>query len=385
MKKTIVLLSVALLVACGVILTRKHWRKADEEAAGLKKAKSAVVTVLLTNVTTMTVPVELVTFGIVEPLTTVAVKPQITGILSEVLLTEGQEVRAGDVLFRVDSRGPEASLKQAEAALMRDRVQWENAIKEAGRRDVLLKKGVLAQEAYDGAVTAAEMFKATVQSDEAVVDNARLQLGYCSIRAPVAGRTGNLAVHQGNLVRADDTTLVTINQIHPILVRFVLPQSELARVAGHMQGGGLMVVATPVGVGVHAETGAVTFVDNAVEEATGTIQLKARFANTGESLWPGQFVKVVIRFAMQESAVVVPESAVLLGQQGAYVYVTEQGGKVVLRLVTVDRTVAGLSVIASGLMPGEEVVVDGQLRIKSGSLVKPQSSARSAAAPAGHP
>jgi multidrug efflux system membrane fusion protein len=385
MKKTIMCLLVLLLVAGGVVLTRKHWREAEEAAAVAKNAKSAAVTVLLTNVTTMTVPVELSTFGTVEPLTTVAVKPQITGILSKVLFDEGREVQAGDVLFTVDSRGPEASLKQAEAVLLRDRVQWENAIKEAGRREVLLKKGVLTQEAYDGAVTAVEMFKATVQSDEAAVDNARLLLSYCSIRAPVAGRTGNLAVHPGNLIRADDTTLVTINQIHPILVRFVLPQLELARVQGHVQGGGLMVVVAPVGVGVHAETGAVTFVDNAVDEATGTIQLKARFENTLESLWPGQFVKVVLRFALQENAVVVPESAVLFGQQGAYVYVTDKGGRAVPRFVTVDRTVAGLSVIASGLVSGEEVVVDGQLRIKPGALVKSPSSPRPASVPAGRP
>jgi len=215
------------------------------------------------------------------------------------------------------------------------------------------------------------------------VDNARLQLSYCSIHSPVSGRTGNQLIHQGNLVKADDSTLVTINQLHPIFVRFVLPQHELARIRARVEQGGLTVVATPQGTGALAATGTVTFVDNAVDEHTGTIQLKARFENIPAALWPGQFVKVVLLLSSQADAVVVPESAVMLGQQGAYVYVTDRAGRVAPRTITVDRTVAGMSVITSGLMPGEEIVTDGQLRLKPGALVKFRLAAKPDSLPAG--
>jgi len=383
MKKLILFLIVILVFAGAAGVMQKNRKGAAEGATKAATAKLVPVSVSLTNVTTMTVPVELSTFGTVEPLTTVAVKSQITGILAKVLFAEGQEVKEGELLFEIDSRGAEAVLKQADGVLARDRVQWANAVKEAGRQETLLKKGISAQDVRDEAVTVAEGLKATVQSDEAAVDNARLQLSYCTIRSPVSGRTGNLLIHQGNLVKADDSTLVTINQLHPIFVRFVLPQHELARIRARVEQGGLSVVAMPQGTGAMAATGTVTFVDNAVDENTGTIQLKARFENVPAALWPGQFVKVVLLLAMQENAVVVPESAVLLGQQGVYVYVTDQDGKVSPRLITVDRTVAGMSVITSGLVPGEEIVTDGQLRLKPGALVKPRLATKSETKPTG--
>ena len=383
MKKLIIFLMVILIIAGAAAVMQKNRKVAAAGAAKAATAKLAPVPVSLTNVTTMTVPVELSTFGTVEPLTTVAVKSQITGILAKVKFAEGQEVMEGDLLFEIDPRGPESVLKQADGALARDRVQWENALKEAGRQEILLKKGISAQDVRDAAVTAAEVLKATVQSDEAAVDNARLHLSYCSIHSPVSGRTGNQLIHQGNLVKADDSTLVTINQLHPIFVRFVLPQHELARIRARVEQGGLTVVATPQGTGALAATGTVTFVDNAVDEHTGTIQLKARFENIPAALWPGQFVKVVLLLSSQADAVVVPESAVMLGQQGAYVYVTDRAGRVAPRTITVDRTVAGMSVITSGLMPGEEIVTDGQLRLKPGALVKFRLAAKPDSLPAG--
>lgn len=385
MKKLIVLLILILVVVGVTGVVVKNRRAAGESAAKAAKAKDAPVPVLLTNVMTMTVPVEISTFGTVEPVTTVAVKPQITGIIAKVLFSEGQDVKEGDLLFTLDSRGPEAALKQAEAILARDRIQGENAAKEAGRHETLLQKGISSQDVRDAAVTAAETLKAVARSDEAAVDAARLQLSYCSIRSPVTGRTGNLLLHQGNLVKADDSTLVTINQLHPIFVRFVLPQRELVRVRERSEQDGLRVVAAPQGISALAATGRVTFVDNAVDETTGTIELKARFDNSPAALWPGQFVKVVLQLNLQENAVVVPESAVLLGQQGAYVYVAGQDRRVTPRTVVVDRTGAGQSVIASGLMPGEEIVTDGQLRLKPGALVTPRQASRPDSIPAGPP
>ncbi|MEI8121719.1 MAG: efflux RND transporter periplasmic adaptor subunit [bacterium] len=385
MKKMILFL-IAALMAAGIVAVVLNNRKGAEAAmAKSAKAKNAPVPVLLTPVRTMTMPVVISTFGSVEPLTTVAIKSRITGNLAKVCFAEGQDVKAGDLLFEIDPRSPEALLKQSEAMLAKDRIQLENALKEAGRQETLLKKGISAQDVRDEAVTAADTLKAVVQSDEAAVDNVRLQLGYCSIRSPVSGRTGNLLLHQGNLVKADDATLVTINQLRPILVRFVLPQRELIRVRDRMDRGGLPVIASPQGAVMLSETGSVTFIDNAVSETTGTIQLKARFENETQALWPGQFVKVVLVLAMQENAMVVPESAVLLGQQGAYVYVTDRDGRVNPRPVVVDRTVDGMSVVVSGLTLGEVIVMDGQLRLKPGALVKSRLSSKDESSPAGRP
>ncbi len=385
MKKTFLIVVLILLVVGVVGGIQKNRKAADESAAKAEKTKAKPVPVLLASVTVATVPVEVSTFGTVEPVSTVSVKSRISGILAKVLFAEGQDVPEGALLFEIDPRGPEAELKQAEAALAKDRVQLENALKEAGRQEILLKKGISAQDVRDEAVTAAEALKAMVQSDEAAVDNARLQLSYCSIRSPVAGRTGNLLIHQGNLVKADDSALVTINQIHPIHVRFALPQQELARVRDRLGQEGLMLLATPPGAGAHAVTGTVTFVDNAVDVNTGTIQLKARFENVPATLWPGQFVKVVLKLARQDNAVVVPESAVLLGQQGAYVYVVDREERVSPRPIVVERTVAGVSVISSGVVPGEVIVEDGQLRLKPGALVKSRTAATPEKSPAGHP
>jgi multidrug efflux system membrane fusion protein len=385
MKKISLFLVVLLLVTGSGFVVLRNQRIEAAAAAKAATAKTAPVPVLLAPVTTLTVPVEISTFGSVEPLKTVAVKSQITGILAKVLFAEGQDVKEGDLLFEIDPRSPEAALKQAEAALVKDNAQLGNALKEASRQEALLKKGISAQDVRDEAVTAAETLRAMVQSDEAAVDNARLQLSYCSIRSPVSGRTGNLLIHQGNLVKADDATLVTINQLHPIHVRFVLPQQDLARVRDRMEQGALSVTAMPQGHGALMETGTVTFIDNAVNENTGTIQLKARFENSSASLWPGQFVKIILTLASQENAVVVPESAVLIGQQGAYVYVTDLEGRVAVRPVVVNRTVAGVSVIASGLASGEEVVADGQLRLKPGSRVKSRVASKPEPVPAGRP
>ncbi|MEI6514659.1 MAG: efflux RND transporter periplasmic adaptor subunit [bacterium] len=386
MKKLIPILILILLAGWIGTVVVKRGKEEKDTASRAAKAKAAPIPVLLTNATTMTMPVEIRTFGTVEPMSTVAVKSQITGILSNVLFSEGQEVKEGDLLFVIDPRPAEATLRQAEAALSRDRVQLENAVKEAERQESLLAKGISAQDVRDTAVTTAETLKAAVRADEAAMDYARLQVGYCSIRSPVSGRTGNLMIHRGNLVKADDAPLVTINQIHPILVRFTLPQQELARVRAGSKRGEIAVLATLSDAEAKPEPGILTFIDNTVEESTGTIQLKARFENATSALWPGQFATVVLQLARQENVVTVPETAIMPGQKGAYVYVKDSQDKVNPRSVTVDRTVSGISVITSGLTAGEEVVVDGQLRLKPGSLVTSRSSSSPPdAKPAGRP
>lgn len=384
MKKMI--LVIALILVAGAVWVMQGRRGATRGATPESvKARLVAVPVELTNVVVRPVPVGISTFGTVEPVTMIAVKSRITGLLAKAMIAEGQDVQAGDLLFEIDARGPQAALKQAEAVLARDRIQFENASKGADRQETLQKKGFVSLDVRDDAVTAAETLKAIVKADDALVETARLNLSYCSIRAPVTGRVGSLLLHQGNLVKADEDTLVTINQLDPILVRFALPQRELGRLTGGLAQGQLTAVALPVGTGVTAATGVVTFVDNAVDEKTGTIQVKARFSNAHSTLWPGQFVKVTLQFAVQEAAIVVPESAVLLGQQGAYVYVIDQAGRAMPRQIQVDRTESGLAVIASGLASGEVVVVDGQLRLKPGLLVKTSAGSKPELPSAGRP
>ena len=334
--------------------------------------------VKIATVAVKAMPIELRTFGTVEPVATVAVKSQITGLLTNVLFQEGQEVRKGDLLFMIDSRGSEAALQQAEASLAKDKAQLHNAEKESERQDELLKKGITAEDARDQARTSVEMLRAQVQSDQAAVASAALQVEYCHIGAPVDGKTGNLLVHAGNLVKADDTTLVTLNQIKPILVRFSIPQQQLAFVREKMAAGVLQVLVSVPGSVSRTVTGAVTFIDNTVDSDSGTILVKARFENGDTELWPGQFVNVTARLAVETGALVVPARAVLPGQNGSYVYVIAPDGTVSNRSVQVDRTVQDDAVIARGVGAGERVVTDGQLRLAPGVRVTIQADPSSA-------
>lgn len=335
--------------------------------------RAAVPPVKAAEVVVKSVPVELRTFGTVEPMATVAIKSQITGVLTNVLFKEGQDVGRGDLLFVIDPRGSEAARKQAEASLAKDKAQLHNAEKEAARQDELLKQGITAEDARDQAHTAVEVLKAQVQSDQAAVDHALLQEEYCHIRAPVDGRIGNLLVHAGNLVKANDVTLVTLNQLKPILVRFTFPQQQLSYIRGKLAADALQVIVSVPGSTSRTATGTVTFVDNAVDSETGTVLAKARFENSETELWPGQFVNVAVRLAVQSDAVVVPARAVLPGQKGSYVYVIAADGTVSNRTVQVDRTVQDDAVVSGGLKAGERVVVDGQLRLAPGLHVTIQA------------
>ena len=323
------------------------------------------------------VPEEIRTFGTVQASSTVAVRSQITGILSAVNFQEGANVKEGDLLFTIDPRLWDVATKQFEAVLAKDRAQLENARKEAARQDELLKKGFTAEDARDQARTAAEVLAATVQADEAVVENAKLQLEYCTIRSPIDGRTGALLLHQGNVVKANDVVLTTVNRVTPIDVSFSVPQQELPRVR-QAAAGKLAVRAFVPGQEDQTETGELTFIVNTVDPTTGTIGLKARFTNAAHRLWPGQFVDVVLTLALQADALVVPEQAVQASQQGSFVFVVKADMTVENRPVTVSRTLGVESVVAKGLQAGERVVTDGQLRLVPGSRVesKPEAEKR---------
>jgi multidrug efflux system membrane fusion protein len=336
-----------------------------------RMAPPRAVPVKAGSVTQKTVPVQIRAIGNVEAYSSVAVKAQIGGVLDSVHFREGQDVNKGAMLFTIDPRPYEATLKQTEANLARDTAQLENARQEARRYEELVKKGYVSQSQYDQVSTNYNALEATVKADRAAVDNARLQLEYCFIRSPLAGRTGNLISYEGNLIKANaDTAMVVINQIQPIYVGFSVPERELAEIKKRMAAGKLSIDVYISPEDKSPVQGLLTFVDNAVDMATGTIKLKGTFANQEKRLWPGQFVNVVVTLAEQPNAVSVPTQAVQTGQDGQYAYVIKQDQTVELRPLVVSRTFNSESIIEKGLQPGERVVTDGQLGLIQGSKVE---------------
>jgi multidrug efflux system membrane fusion protein len=323
-----------------------------------------------------TVPIQIRAIGNVEAYSTVSVKSQIGGILTRVHFREGQDVRKGDILFTIDPRPYEAALKQAEANLAKDNAQLENAREEVRRYAELVKKGYVAQQQYDQIRTNAATFEATVNADKALVENARLQLKYCYIYSPIDGRTGNLFANEGNLIKANaDTSMVVINQIQPIYVTFSVPEQYLPEIKKYTSGGKVEVQAFITKSEDNPEEGILTFVDNAVDVATGTIKLKATFANKIKRLWPGQFVDVVMILTTQPNAIVVPSQSIQTGQKGQYVFIIKNNLTVEDRPIIVGRTLNSETVIEKGLQSGEKVVTDGQLRLVPGAKVEIKNKA----------
>jgi multidrug efflux system membrane fusion protein len=316
-------------------------------------------------------PVQVRAIGNIEAYSTISVKSQIGGILTDVHFREGQDVNKGSLLFTIDPRPYEAALKQAEATLARDVSQLDNARVEARRYAELVKKGYVAQEQYDQIKTNADALEATVNADKALVENARLQLKYCFIYSPIAGRTGYLMANQGNLIKANaDTSLIVINQIQPIYVTFSVPEQYLSEIKKYMASGKLKVEAFISGEDARPEQGFLTFIDNSVDMTTGTIKLKATFVNKEKRLWPGQFVNVFLTLTLQPDAIVIPSQAVQTGQSGVYVFVVKNDLTVESRPVVVARSFDGETVIGKGLQPGEKVVTDGQIRLVPGAKIE---------------
>ena len=329
------------------------------------------VPVRVATVAQKTVPVQLRAIGNVEAYSTVSIKAQVSGELTAVHFREGQDVRKGELLFSIDRRPFDVALHEAEARLARDKARAENARMQAARYAQLFEEGVSSREQYDQTRTEAEAAEAAVRADQAAVEKAKLDLQYCSITSPIDGRTGSLMVHPGNLVKANDNpVMVVIHQLNPIYVNFALPEQNLAQVKKFMAAGTLKVEAVfPEDPG-RPEQGRLSFVDNAVDHTTGTIHLKATFANQQRRLWPGQFVSVVLTLTAQPNAIVVPAPALQTGQAGQYVYVIKADGTAESRPVVVGRTVEGETIVEKGLQPGETVVTDGQIRLVPGATVK---------------
>jgi membrane fusion protein, multidrug efflux system len=329
------------------------------------------IPVLVATAARKTMAIQLRAVGNVEAFSTVSVKSQITGVLTEAHFKEGQNVKKGQLLFTIDPRPLEAVLKQAEANLARDAAQLQNAREQARRYAELFKKQYVSQEQYEQIRTNADALEAVVEADKAAVENARVQLSYCYIYSPIDGQVGSLLVNEGNLVRVNDATpLVVINQVTPINVTFSVPEQNLADIRRHMATGSLKVEARFPSDDGRAENGILAFIDNAVDRTTGTIKLKAEFKNGERRLWPGQFINVALTLSTQSDAVVVPSEAIQVGPEGQHVFVVKPDNSVEVRPVVVARTDEGETVIANGLQPGEKIVREGQFLLGPGSRIE---------------
>jgi len=341
------------------------------DGSSQKGARPPAAPVTVAPVVVKDMPIQLKLIGNVEPYATVSIKARVGGELKKVNFKEGQDVNRGDLLFVIDPRPLEAALKETQARLARDRALLSKARADLTRYSDLIKKDFVSREAYDQVRATAESLEATVNADEVAVENARVQLSYCSIHSPLSGRTGNLLADQGNLIKADaDKAMVVINQIQPIYVAFSVPERHLAEIKQHLAKGTVQVAARlPQGEGP-AEEGVLTFVNNTVDPATGTILLKGTFDNREKRLWPGLFVDVTLGFGEDKNALVAPAPAVQAGQEGAYVFVVKPDLTVEMRPVEVGRTYDGEVVLKKGVAAGETVVTSGHLRLTPGAKVE---------------
>lgn len=361
----------AMVVLCALAIAACS-KPQDNQAKNGSGQKKRAIPVLLDTTRQKQFPVQLQATGTVEPFASVAIKAQVSGIVEEIHFQEGQEVTAGEVLFTLDRRPFTAALNQAQAALARDRAQLDNARGELQRYRAAEKKGYVSSEQAEQAATKAATFAATVKADEAAVEHARLQLEFCTITAPVSGRTGEVASAVGNLIKAnDDSPLVTINRIRPIKVNFTVPGKHLPEIVRYQQAGSLRVAVVAGGTDL---PGRFSFFDNRIDPASGTLRLKAEFANDDGMLWPGQTVNVRLLLTTRPEATVVPTRAIQLAQEGPRVFVVDEGDIARERAIVSGPLFGEETVVESGLTPGERVVVDGQLQVTDGAKVEERST-----------
>jgi multidrug efflux system membrane fusion protein len=371
----------------------------SDNAAGKARVQAPPVPVTVGDALEKTLPVQLTAVGNAQAYTSVGIKSQVNGQIMEVRFKEGQDVKKNDLLFVIDPRPFEAALRQAEAALgqrqaevqqaqanlERDQAQLDNAKVQERRYRDLVDRELIAREQYDQLRTNWAALEATVAADRAAVENAkastraaqanvdsaRLQVAYTAIRAPIDGRTGNLLVQNGNIVKGnDDNPIVVINQVHPIYVSFSVPEQNLTEIKKYYRTAGVLhVIARLPRQQETLATGDLTFVNNAVDQTTAMIQLKATFANTDNALWPGQFLDVSLVLTSR-TAIVVPSQAIQPGQKGPYVFVVKPDLTVESRPVVLGTRLGAETVVEQGLRAAERVVTDGQLRLVPGSKIE---------------
>jgi len=377
---------VALIIVVGALAFGYQYFIGDGQAlsttnSGKKSTKGGqAAPVRIAKVETRTVPVRLETIGAVQSRSTVQVRSRVDGQLIAAAFKEGQWVKKGDLLFRIDPRSFEAQLRQAQANLARDQAQLVKARSDLDRYSQLSQKGFSSQQKYEEAKANVATLQAIIRADQATVEIAKLQLEFTEIRAPIEGRTGNMLITPGNLVKANDTpALVVINETRPIHVAFSVPERNVADLKARIAQGPLSITVSLPEQPEKRQTGDVVFINNAVDTATGTIQLKAVFANDDELLTPGQFVRVAVTLDTLADALVVPSGAIQDGQKGSYVFVVHKDMTVEPRPVAIGPADEGATVVKSGLVAGETVVTDGQLRLFPGARVQPQKPGVAAA------
>ncbi len=376
---------------------------------GRGRGSDGPVSVLVGKATSRDVPIQAEVIGNVEASSTVMLRPQISGQLTEAHFEEGQFVKKGQLLLTVDRSVLDAQLKQLEsqirrdeagvgqamANLARDRAQEANARAQLDRANKLLKEGILSKEQFDQYSTTLATLAATVKADEAAVENSKamietsraavetqkVQVGFTNIYAPISGRTGTLMTKPGNIVMANQTDLATINQVQPVYVTFALPEANLVALRQHS--GPQMQVTVVADESGSKETGTLAFFENTVDATTGTIKLKATFPNANRTLWPGQFVRVTLRLGEKPNAVLVPNQAVQSGQDGTFVYVVKEDQRVEVRAVTAGQRLGEETVIDKGVKPGEILVTEGTLRLVPGARVQVREPQRPGGAPGG--
>ena len=330
--------------------------------------RAPAVPVAVATVERRTIPYEIEATGAVEPVQSAQVTSQAGGLVTKVSFAEGDDVASGQVLFLIDARPYQAAVERAAAVLERDLALRGTAEQDLVRAAALAKQDLVPEAELQEKSATAHSLAATVRADSAALASARLDLANATVRAPIAGRTGSLAVHVGDLVRENDaaTPLVTINVIRPIRVRFTVPQADLVELR-RRESKGLRVDATPGDADSAWSEGRLSFVDNAIDPQTGTVLLKGEFANADGRLWPGAFVRVRLRLYDESEATIVPATAVTNSQTGPYLYIVKPDTTVESRPVDVIRTWRDYAVVRSGVQPGETVVTDGQLRLSPGS------------------
>ena len=390
-------LSVYLCFCAALLFVWLAFQTACSSKAQEQPKSSAAVPVTVTKVVAKEMPIEINAIGNVQTVSGVSIKSQVTGRVLKVNFKEGDYVKKGELLFTIDSRPFDEAVKeaqanlqhdlsavaQAQAVLAKDTAQAKYAATEAARYDILMKEGVVSKEDGEQFKANADAYAATLKADasnietaraqvrqsQAAVDNARVQLSYCQIRSPIDGRTSSSIVTEGNLVSTSDSTpLVTINQVSPIYASFTVPEKDLPKVQKYASAGKLKVVAQLDATS--SRVGTLSSFDNQVNQATGTLQLKASFQNDDNLLWPGRFVNIVLTLTNQPDAIVVPAQSLQTSQQGQFIYVLKADQTVEMRKIVLDRTIGDEAVISSGLVPGETVITDGLLRVTPGAKVQ---------------
>lgn len=348
--------------------------RAKERPTGTKGGGDAVVPVTVAKAEQRTMPVRIVAIGNVDPYTSVAIKARVDGQIMEVNFKEGQEVTRDSVLFKIDPRPFQTALRQAEAQNARDAAALSQAQAQERRYKELLDKNFVSKDAYSQFQTNAQTAKAVAEASKAAVETARLNLEYCTIHSPIDGFAGKIQIQIGNLVKANDVNpLVVVNQVHPVFVTFAVPEQQLATIRKYSAEKALKVEAVVPAANRPAATGDLTFIDNSVDPSTGTIRMRGLFENADNGLWPGQFVNVSVRLYDQENAIVIPSPAIQNGPDGEYVFVVNANFTAEMRPVKIDRSDGQTTILSSGVKPGEQVVVRGQLKVTNGARVKFES------------